>query len=107
MLQCQHCEHRFCRDELEDVQLQELLHRAVLSFQCRACGRETGFKVPLNILQGSLRMDAEGNLYLVPGTLVNECQAEEMIKFEQQGPITTDEFIDFCRQLASDSLVSG
>lgn len=101
MFLCQHCGHHLCGDELRKIEQEDWSNRAILSFKCQACGKKCSFAVAQRILEHALRREGHDRFSLRPGTLVTECQAQEMIEFERLGPITADEAIEFAQALES------
>ncbi len=101
MFLCPHCGHHLCSDELRRVEQGDLPAQAVLWFRCQVCGKKSSFPVAQRALDHALRIEGNERLSLRPGTLVPECQSQEMIEFEKLGPITADEAIEFARSLES------
>jgi hypothetical protein len=99
MFRCQHCGHQLCGDELRKVEQEDWSTRVTLRFKCQGCGKRSSFPVAQRVLDHALRIEDDDRCFLRPGTLVNECQAQEMIKFERLGPITVDEAIEFAQAL--------
>lgn len=99
MLSCPYCGHRLCWDELVDSALTGGGRDVLLLFNCQGCGNPVDFLALDGARTEQLRIKRGQRLRLVPGPLVNECRAEEMLRLESLGAITLDEFLDFCLAL--------
>jgi uncharacterized protein YbaR (Trm112 family) len=99
MLACPECNHRICYDELQNVLVADWSSQVLLGFQCSACGCRSAFVVSRTSVEQALRVNEQRQVHLIPGCLVNECRAEEMMGFEKMGPITADELIEFSQGL--------
>jgi hypothetical protein len=88
-----------CWDELVDSALTGGGRDVLLLFNCQGCGNPVDFLALDGARTAPLQIKRGQRLRLVPGPLVNECRAEEMLRLESLGAITLDEFLDFCLAL--------
>jgi hypothetical protein len=99
MLRCPRCQHRICHDELTKASIEPGSPDVTLVFQCQACDHKVTFIVYQGLFEDSVHITPEQKIRLSPGRLVNECRGREMMAFEEMGPITVNEVIEFGQRI--------
>jgi hypothetical protein len=99
MIECRVCHHRICYDELVGVQVHPAQPQGWLAYRCESCGHEEALPVESETLWRDLRVMSDTEFFIRPGRIVNECESHCMMEIEKLGPITTNEFLEFCEEL--------